>query len=174
MPNIAVVLKEEISRLARKEVKAMMEAVKKSSSQHRKDIAALKGEVAGLERQVSSLRKRTLGGQAAVAISDADPGVRFTAKGLRSQRRRLGLSATDYAKLAGVSSLSIYNWEKGKIHPRRSQIANLGALRSMGKKEALARLGMISKPKPGPRSGSKNKAVSKKKAAAKVSKAKKK
>ena len=39
MPSIATVLKQEIIRLARKEVKAQTETLHKASAQYRRDIA---------------------------------------------------------------------------------------------------------------------------------------
>lgn len=42
MANIASFLKSEISRIARKEIRAETETLKKASSQYRSDIAALK------------------------------------------------------------------------------------------------------------------------------------
>jgi predicted transcriptional regulator len=66
--------------------------------------------------------------------------VRFVAKGLRSQRVRLGLSASDVGTLVGVSAQSIYNWESGDTRPRDEQIARLAVLRGLGKREVQARL----------------------------------
>jgi len=66
--------------------------------------------------------------------------IRFTAKGLRSNRKRLKLSAAQYAKLVGVSLPTIYNWERESSRPRKSQLPALAALRGIGRKEALARL----------------------------------
>lgn len=66
--------------------------------------------------------------------------VRFAAKGLRSQRNRLGLSQTDLGTLLGVSAQSIYNWESESTRPRDEQLAKLAALRGIGKREAGARL----------------------------------
>ena len=40
----------------------------------------------------------------------------------------------------GVSGLTVYNWEAGTARPRASHLAAIAALRSMGKKEAAARL----------------------------------
>jgi len=57
--------------------------------------------------------------------------------------RRLGLSAADYARLVGVSSLTIYNWEHGKSRPRKEQLAALVAVRGIGKREALRRLELL-------------------------------
>jgi hypothetical protein len=58
MPNIATVLKGEISRIARKEVRLVTEGLKKQSVQHRSHIAALRRQVVALEKL---LRKRLNG-----------------------------------------------------------------------------------------------------------------
>ncbi|MDY0170038.1 MAG: helix-turn-helix domain-containing protein [Thermoguttaceae bacterium] len=78
------------------------------------------------------------------ADEEAVESARFSSKSVRSQRRRLGLSAADYAKLVGVSPLTIYNWEKGKNRPKAAQLAALVAVRGIGKREALQRLEAIS------------------------------
>ena len=139
MANIGTVLKEEIARLARKETRRETAAMQKAKSQYRRDIAALKRQVAHLERQVALLERKVLAGPPEAAPA-AKSRLRFTAKGLRSQRNRLGLSAADYGKLAGVTGQSIYNWERETVRPRKEQIATLAALRGMGTKEAQARL----------------------------------
>jgi DNA-binding XRE family transcriptional regulator len=66
--------------------------------------------------------------------------VRFTAKGLRSQRKRLGLSAANYGKLVGVAGQTIYSWEQETSRPRKLQVARIAALRHLGKREAQVRL----------------------------------
>jgi DNA-binding transcriptional regulator YiaG len=146
MPNIMGVLKQEIMRLARKETREQTSVLKKMSAQYRRDIAGLKRGMAKLQKQAAVMEKAVLK-QAPVVTADAAEKVRFTAKGLASQRKRLGLSADDYAKLAGVSGLSIYKWEGGKVRPRQAQVVALAALRDIGKKEALARLAAL-KPRP--------------------------
>ncbi len=139
MPNIMSVLKQEIVRLARKELKSQTQLLKKASAQHRRDIAALKRQVADLGKPVAALQKAVL---KKVPASPAIKGVkvRFTPKGLITQRKRLGLSGADYAKLVGVSGITIYKWEAGKNYPRQAQVAALAAIRGIGKREALARL----------------------------------
>ena len=139
MPNIAVVLKDEITRLARKELRSQTKAMKKASAQYRRDIAQLKRQAAKLERRISLLEGQVLK-RTPVSPASSAVRLRFTAHGLRSQRERLGLSAADYAQLAGVSAQTIYKWENGTVHPRKGQIAVLARLRGMGKKEAQARL----------------------------------
>jgi DNA-binding XRE family transcriptional regulator len=141
MPNIAAMLKDEISRLSRKEIRRQMLPVRRASTTHRKHIASLKREVSRLEKLVSSLSRRAPTAAAAAADGDGDgTGQRFQARGLVSLRKRLGLSAAELAKLVGVSAQSVYNWEHRKAAPRRSQIAQIAQLRGLGKKEARARL----------------------------------
>ena len=53
MPNIAAVLKDEISRIARKEIRSETAVLKKASAQYRKEIAALKRQVSNLQGKVS-------------------------------------------------------------------------------------------------------------------------
>ena len=139
MPNIMSALKQEITRLARKEARSQTQVLKKMSAQYRRDLATLKRQVAKLQGQTGVMEKTVLKPWTAVPVAAGDK-VRFSAKGLASQRKRLDLSAADYAKLVGVSGLSIYKWENGKTRPRQSQIAALAAVRGMSKKEALARL----------------------------------
>lgn len=140
MPNIGTVLREEISRLSRRESRSQVEATRKATAQHRRDIAALKRQVAQLQRQVTLLSNKVLGAPPAVSSDPKTKRVRFIAKGLRSQRKRLGLSQTDLGTLLGVSAQSIYNWESESARPRDDQLAKLAALRGIGKREAAERL----------------------------------
>ena len=142
MPNIGTVLREEISRLSRKEIRSQIDSTKKFTAQHRRDIAALKRQIAQLERQVALLSRNVLAAPAATPGSVPKP-VRFSAKGLQSQRSRLGLSAIDFGKLLGVSSQTIYNWEQELAHPRTEQLDKLAAVRGIGKREAGERLQQI-------------------------------
>lgn len=141
MPNIGALLKQEIARLSRREIRGEVQATKKASAQYRRHIATLRRQIATLERQVASLQRRVGDGSPATRQeSDVAPKLRFVAKGLKSQRARLGLSAGDYAKLVGVSPQSIYNWEQGHTSPRPAQVAIMAKLRGVGKREAQSRL----------------------------------
>lgn len=139
MPNFATALKEEIVRLARKELRSETERLKKASSQYRSDIAALKRQIGTLGKQLSHLEKKSNSGQKPEGSVEASP-VRFSAKGLASQRQRLGLAATEMGLLLGVSAQTIYNWEAGKSRPRQQQLAAISTLRGMGKRQIKARL----------------------------------
>jgi DNA-binding transcriptional regulator YiaG len=139
MPNIATVLKEEIARIARKELRRETETLHKAVARYRSDIAALKRRLAAAE---SVLKKGARSARAATTPGEesSDEGLRFRAAGLASHRKRLGLSAEAFGKLVGVSGQSIYAWESGKTRPRKSQMAAIAAVRSIGRREAAARL----------------------------------
>jgi DNA-binding transcriptional regulator YiaG len=143
MPKIGTVLKSEISRVSRKEVRGETQALKKSISQYRTQIADLKRRMQALEQQVKRLGKAAARGGAPQVESESESGarkIRFSAKSLIAQRRRLGLSAAALARLLGVSALSVYKWESGNTRPRAKQIEAIAALRSMGKREVAQRL----------------------------------
>ena len=145
MPNIAAVLKAEIARLAKKESKAATSQLKTASVRYRSDIAKLKKLLAGQEKTIAGLKKlvQQHPGQPQPAEGPLD-GVRFSARSVKAQRQRLGLSALEYGKLVGVSSLTIYNWEHGKARPRERQLAALVEVRKLGKREALKKLAAAS------------------------------
>lgn len=144
MPNLATALKAEIARIARKEVRGDFEAVKKAAASHRHEIAALKKRIADLERQL----KRNVKAPSSAPPSSEETGsenrqLRFSPTRFAAQRKKLGLSAADFANLLGVSSLSVYKWEAGKTRPRRAQLEAIAAARGLGKREAAARLEML-------------------------------
>jgi DNA-binding transcriptional regulator YiaG len=145
MPNLAVVLKTEISRLARKEVRGNIEGLRRSSLQHQKTLADMKRRLAELERKIASLEKamprHIPSREATEQVAGAG---RFSPRGLRSHRKRLKLSAEDYGKLIGVSGYTLYGWETKKRRPGQQQLAALRSLRHMGRKEALMRLEQLS------------------------------
>jgi DNA-binding transcriptional regulator YiaG len=142
--NLAAILKDAMRRLARKEIRAETAKTKSAVVQYRKDIARLKREVQSQRREIAFLKaqeqKRL--GQEPTAMEPKEK-VRFSARSVRAQRKRLKLSAADYGKLVGVSGLTVYSWEHGKSRPRKAQLAGLVAVRGIGKREAMAKLAVL-------------------------------
>ncbi len=139
MANFANLLKSEISRIARKEIRAETQLLKKASAQYRSEIAALKRRIADQERLLARLRKHSR--PAAIPAPAADsPKLRFRSEGFASLRKKLGVSAAEMGQLVGVSAQTIYHWEKGVSKPRSSQLAEIAAVRKLGKREVSARL----------------------------------
>ena len=139
MPNLASALKGEISRLSTKAARQYVAPVQSVTSALRKQVSVLKKQLQTLEREVAAL-KRQAARTRPDAVPEGDSKVRFTAKGLRSSRAWLGLSAEDFGRLLDVGQQTIYNWESEKTQPRRAQVPAIAALRKIGKREARARL----------------------------------
>ncbi|MGB1124659.1 MAG: helix-turn-helix domain-containing protein [Phycisphaeraceae bacterium] len=155
MPNLASVLKDEIARLARKEIRAHVGKTQKQVADQRREIAELKRINTDLNRRLSFLEKQEKQrleqpAEPKVIIQKADGSTepettaRFSPKWLAKHREKLDLSAADYAKLVGCSPLSIYKWEKGESTPRAKQREALAAIRGIGKREAQRRIELIS------------------------------
>lgn len=138
--NIATALKNEISRVARKEVRSETQQLKKSVVHYRAEIAALKRRLAELERAAKQNRKAPRKPVVAVESTEKPQRMTFSASGLATQRKKLGLSANELGALVGVTGQSIYKWEQGKAKPRSAQLMALRALRALGKKAVAARL----------------------------------
>lgn len=139
MPNIAAVLRNEIARIARKEIRRQTRSVKQAAGSHRREIAALKRRVHELERELRRLA-RSKPSSANSPKDEPTVGRRFSPKGLAGLRQRLGLTATELGQLVGASALSIYKWEHGKARPRAKFLEAIAAVRGIGKREAQARL----------------------------------
>jgi DNA-binding transcriptional regulator YiaG len=144
MSSLAVALKDEIRRLARKELRQQTASMAQAVTRYRREIARLKRQTQALERKVAFLeeqeRRRLKEPEADLEMNDQ---TRFSARSVKAQRRRSGLSAADYAQLVGVSALTVYNWEQGKTRPRKEQQTALVALRGIGKREAQAKLELL-------------------------------
>src|SRR3954452_23919089 len=141
MTTFATALKDEIRRLARKEIRAETAKHARAIAQYRREIAGLKREQKEQDKKISHLSKQN--GQSARTGGGGDElngSQRFSSRSVRAQRRRTGLAAAEYAKLVGVSPLTIYNWEQGKSRPRQAQFARVVALRGLNKRQAVAKV----------------------------------
>ena len=149
MTTYAEAFKREIARVSKKEVRSEITSLRKATTSHRSEIAALKKTVKGLEatvRQLVKLANRTgVTAGAAAKAAKADPAASsprtkgaFDPAAFAEHRKNLGLTQAQLAKLVGVSSLSIYKWEKGGVQPREKQLAAIREAMSLSKRRALA------------------------------------
>ena len=146
MPNIMSALKSEIVRLSRKEAKQVVAPVQRASANYRALIAALRRQVDAMQKELLALRRAVPGPGAAIQAKAAPEG-RFwiSGKGVKTLRKRLGLTQAQFGKLVGVSVVTVVKWEahKGKTPIRlKAAIARLQAIRKMGKKQAAEMLGL--------------------------------
>lgn len=136
-------LRSEIARVARKEQKDELTALRKATSANRSEIAALKRELKTLRSQLTA-NERAIKLVAPSAMPKPEikrvPKLGFSAKALAAQRAKIGLTQAQMARLLGASALSVYKWESGKVHPRAAQLERIFAIRRLGKREAATLL----------------------------------
>ena len=145
MSDLLKELKSEISRLAKKEVKAATGPLQKKTAALTKALAASKRRITDLEKEVTKLQK--LIKESRPATPPVSPGevkkARFGPKLLKSQRKRLKLNQHQMAKLMNASVASIRAWEQGRSKPRDKDIlVSLGAIRKMSVGEVREKLGV--------------------------------
>jgi DNA-binding transcriptional regulator YiaG len=153
MPNLSQILKAEIARLSRKEIRASVSPLRSSNFTLKRTVAELKKKIAILESNSkrlaamqSDIKEKT--GESAAA-QGADGKIRITSKTVKSLRNKLGLSQDSFASLLGVSGQSVYVMERkgGKLRLRGATLAKFTALRGIGKREALRRVEELGKDK---------------------------
>ena len=144
MSNVAKALKEEISRISRKEAKSATGPISKSNTDLKKTVADLKKRLVALEKE----NKRLLAGVKkekpvlAPEPSEETKKARITSTTIRSLRSRLGLSQADFGKLAGVTTGAVYLWEnkEGPLNLRDKTKAALLSIKGMGSREAKGKV----------------------------------
>jgi DNA-binding transcriptional regulator YiaG len=151
MTTFATSLKKEVARIARKELRDEVSALRKSSATYRSEIAELKRRLNSLESRFKSMSRTeskretpTLdASKSEPSIGRKKPGrkVAFGPADLLALRQKLGFTQAQMGELIGASSLSIYKWESGQVVPRAAQLEKIFAVRKIGKREAMARLG---------------------------------
>lgn len=156
MPNIANVLREEIQRLARKQVKAGLGPLKRDNVRLKKSVAELRRRMIAIDRTIRQLLKQIT---PVVATRETEQAVekaariRPTSKGLDKLRRRLGLTQVQFGRLLGVSAQAVIQWaaKDGRVRMRQKTLAALAGIQSIGKREALRRLEAMDVSTPAPR-----------------------
>jgi DNA-binding transcriptional regulator YiaG len=85
-------------------------------------------------------RKRAAAGRmkkakAVKAAPKGGKGPRLTPSGIRSLRKKLGVSQRELANLMGVTMGAVALWEKGTFKPKEEKLTKLMELRKLGKKQ---------------------------------------
>jgi len=145
MPDVARVLREEVQRLAKKQVKAGLTPIRRDNVRLKKQVAELRRELMELTRTSRELLARV---KAVVATKEAEVAteravtLRPTSKSLVRLRRRLGLTQVEFGRLMGVSGQAVLNWERkgSRVRMRSANLAALAGIQKMGKREARRRL----------------------------------
>lgn len=145
MPNVAAVLKAEIARVARQQLKAELSPLKKALQGQRVLLRKQRERIDALQKELAALKRgRKTASASATPAEDAEgPRRRFSATRLKAQRRRLGVSAAEFARLVGVSAQAVYGWERGLSRPAAPSLERIAELRALSKRQAAQRLAAL-------------------------------
>lgn len=147
MTNLTKALRDEMRAAARGESKEAVDALRSELQAIRKSIALLERKLlTGIATSAAGAKGR--GARIAMAGRGADGRrARFSSALMRKHRDSLGMSRKAYARLLGVSSLSIYLWEAGRTKPRRQTVLAWQDLRKKGARELRAIAGVAAPPR---------------------------
>ena len=146
MPDFKQVMADEIRRLARKEIKVSLAKLQETVSSQRKTINELEKRVSLLEKQKAvSFGKVEEQNPAAAAEQTAAKTVkrRVSANAITRLRRKLHLTQVNFAKILGINSFTVCNWEAGKSAPRDKFKEIISELRAMGRREFKQKYGEL-------------------------------
>ena len=135
MAKLEGIIKSEIVRLAKKEIR-------KVSIPLGRDVRSLKSAVSQLRKTVLTLERLAVQqqkelGKGKMGLEAAPEEVkksRFSPRLIRRLRNRLRITQKEMAKLTGVTVGAIYQWEKGIFEPRGQKKGMLVALRRLGRR----------------------------------------
>jgi DNA-binding transcriptional regulator YiaG len=145
MSNVVKILKAEIARISKKEAKSATEAIGKSNTWLRKNVAALKKRLVLLEKEnkrLGAIVKKYQATQPEKVDQEEGKKARFASRGIVSLRKKLRLSQADFGKLLGTTAHSVYLWEKkaGALNLRDKTKAAILSIRKLSAREAKEKL----------------------------------
>ena len=140
MPNVAQVLKEEISRVSRKEIRNVCDPLRKQVLTLRRTVRDQQASLERLERALSKMVAQTATdtGTALYATTSGEEEstrARVTPASIKRHRLRLNLSQAELSELLSVSTNTIVRWEKGMSSPRSHHRTALLRVRDMGRRD---------------------------------------
>ena len=140
MPDIARGLKDEITRLAKKEVRTGVRPLTRQLRSLRKAVRGQNRQVLDLARVVSKAAKDQEKIAAELPQGEEGKATRISPASIKRHRERLRLSQREMGLLLGVSVGSIVGWESGRSAPREKNRQAFAQLRGMGVRDVRERL----------------------------------
>lgn len=136
MGKVEAIIKSEIVRLSKRELRKVTNPLKKDIWALKNAVSQLRKTVLPLERFVALQRKEWGKEPPLKAAPEEVETARLSPRLIRSLRKRLRLSQRDLARLAGVTPLAVYQWETGVFKPKKEKRSVLVALRKLGRRDA--------------------------------------
>jgi len=136
MGKLEHTLKSEITRLARKEMRATCLPLARDVRGLKRTVSALRKTVAALARLGAEWQAERTAERAKLAACPEEAMAARLSPGLiRKLRARLGVTQGELATLVGVSTGAVGSWEYGKAKPEGRNREALVALRQVGRRE---------------------------------------
>ena len=136
MGKLEGIIKDEITRLAKREMRMKFLPLRRDVRSLKITASQLHKSVLGLQRVVSQQEKQ-MGPKPIPEVTPEDmKKARFSPRLIKSLRKHLGVSQREMAKLAGVTVGAVFQWEKGKFEPKDDKKKILVGLRKLGRQNA--------------------------------------
>ncbi len=132
MGKLEAVIKFEIVRLAKMELRKVLIPLKRDVFQLKRTVSQLRKVVLSLKR-FTALQQKELG-KRKIMLETSPEEVklsRFSPRLFRSLRKRLGISQKELGVLCGVTLGAVQSWESGRFRPKDEKKKALVGLRRL-------------------------------------------
>ncbi|MCY3668337.1 MAG: helix-turn-helix domain-containing protein [Gemmatimonadetes bacterium] len=143
MPTLAALLKEEISKIARKEVQDQVRELKQTVREQRDAIARLEKQVGSAKAKAATKPAAKPAAKVRKPAGDTDKRkqLRISPNTIKKHRKRLKLSQAELGEILNVSTNTVLRWEAGTSKPRSKHLPGLDQLRTISKRDLKKQLG---------------------------------
>jgi DNA-binding transcriptional regulator YiaG len=134
MAKIEGIIKAEIMRLAKREVRSVFRPLRREVWQMSTKLSSLSKGIASLNRVAKELHLEEAKPKLEAAPEEVKAS-RLTPERIQGLRKKLGISQRELGVLIGASLGTVAMWEKGKFKPKADKKAALVAVRKLKKRE---------------------------------------
>ena len=135
MAKIESIIKSEIQRLAKHEVRSVFLPLRRDVWGMKLKLSNLIKGFTVLDRLAKEIFKAKNAEPKLAASPEEVKASRFTPERIRHLRMKLGISQRELGILVGATIGAVLSWEKGKFKPRGEKKAALVALRKVRKRD---------------------------------------
>jgi len=136
MSKLETIIKSEIVRLAKREVRKISVPLGRDVRFLKSGVSELRKAVLTLQRITANQQKELERGKMPLEAAPEEVKVsRFSPRLIRSLRGHLGITQKELAILTDVTVGAIHQWESGQFKPSMKKKAVMVALRKLGRRE---------------------------------------
>ena len=135
MAKLELIIKSEIQRLAKHEVRSVYRPLRKEVWGMKLKLSNLIKNFTVLDRLAKGLAKTKSTEPKLEATPEEVKASRLTPDRIRGLRKKLGISMRELGVLTGSSLGAVQSWERGKFKPQGERKAVLVALRKLRKRD---------------------------------------